>query len=104
MLQDNPETVCRLIEVAPSYHVREPSSIPEEGGNSVNDRSQQMLADHKDNTGYEELASAVNQLDPDQLREVVAQRWLGRGDYGRRGRRRETGEGAMVARDGPVPD
>ena len=81
MLQVNPETVCRLIELAQSYHVREATGIPEEGSNSVDDWSQQMLADHKDNTSYEEFAAAIKELDPDQQQEVVALLWLGRGDY-----------------------
>lgn len=81
MLQVNPETVCRLIELAQSYHVRESTSIPDEGSNSVDDWSQQMLADHKDNTSYDEFAAAIDELDADQQQEVVALLWLGRGDY-----------------------
>lgn len=45
MLQVNPEIVCRLIELAQSFHVREQTSIPDEGSNAADDWSQQMLAD-----------------------------------------------------------
>ncbi len=81
MLQVNPEIVCRLIELAQSYHVKEQTGIPEEGSNAVDDWSQQMLADHKDNTSYDEFASIVNEIDEDQQQEVVALLWVGRGDY-----------------------
>lgn len=81
MLNVNPDTVCRLIELAQAYHVRESVSIPEEGNNAADDWSQQMLADHKDNTSYEEFESIIKDLDADLQQEVVALLWLGRGDY-----------------------
>lgn len=81
MLQVNPETVCRLIELAQSYHVKEQTAFPEDGGNAVDDWSQQMLADHKDSSGYDEFASIINDIDEDQQQEVVALLWVGRGDY-----------------------
>lgn len=81
MLQVNPETVCRLIELAQSFHVREQAGMPEEGGNAADDWSQQMLADQGDNTSYQEFESIVKDLEPDQQQEVVALLWLGRGDY-----------------------
>ncbi|SFR47145.1 Protein of unknown function [Marinobacter daqiaonensis] len=81
MLQVNPDTVCRLIELAQSFHVREPASIPEEGSNAADDWTQQMLADHADNTSYDEFKSIIKDLDADHQQEVVALLWLGRGDY-----------------------
>ncbi len=81
MLDVNPDTVCRLIELAQSFHVREAVSIPDEGSNSPDDWTQTMLADHKDNTSYDEFETIVKDLEPDQQHEVVALLWLGRGDY-----------------------
>lgn len=82
MLQVNPETVCRLIELAQSVHVREQGGTPEEGGNAIDDDwTQAMLADNGDNTSYQEFETIVKDLDPDQQHEVVALLWLGRGDY-----------------------
>ncbi len=81
MLNVNPDTVCRLIELAQAYHVREPASAPEPSDNALDDPSQHMLADHKDNTSYAEFETIVRDLEPDQQREVVALLWLGRGDY-----------------------
>ena|SRR5690554_483372 len=81
MLDVNPDVVCRLIELAQSFHVREAVSIPDEGGNATDDWSQAMLADHEDNTSYVEFESIVKDLDPDHQQQVVALLWLGRGDY-----------------------
>lgn len=81
MLQVNPEVVCRLIELAQSYHVKEQNSMPEDGSNAVDDWSQQMLADHEDSSSYNEFASIINEIDEDQQQEVVALLWVGRGDY-----------------------
>lgn len=81
MLNVNPETVCRLIELAQAYHVREPAAMPDDGGNAVDDWSQQMLSDDADNSSYDEFETVVKDLEPDQQQEVVALLWLGRGDY-----------------------
>lgn len=81
MLQVNPDTVCRLIELAQSFHAREPVSIPDEGSNSVDDWSQSMLSDHQDNSSYAEFESIIKDLDPDHQYEIVALLWIGRGDY-----------------------
>ena len=81
MLNVNPDTVCRLIELAQAYHVREPAAFPDEGGNPVDDWSQEMLSDHDDNTSDDEFETTLADLDPAQQQEVVALLWLGRGDY-----------------------
>lgn len=81
MLNVNPDTVCRLIELARAYHVREPAAFPEEGGNPVDDWSQEMLADHADNTSGDEFETTLSDLDPALQHEIVALLWLGRGDY-----------------------
>ena len=81
MLHVNPEIVCRLIELAQSFHAREQAGLPEEGGNAGDDWTQEMLADHGDNTSFQEFETIVKDLEPDQQQEVVALLWLGRGDY-----------------------
>ena len=81
MLQVNPDTVCRLIELAQSFHAREPAAMPDEASNAVDDWTQSMLSDHQDNASYAEFASVVRDLDPDHQQELVALLWIGRGDY-----------------------
>lgn len=81
MLNVNPDTVCRLIELAHAFHAREPAAFPDDGSNPVDDWTQPMLADGEDNTSADEFSSALADLEPDQQQEVVALLWLGRGDY-----------------------
>lgn len=81
MLQTNPETICRLVELARSVHVREPAAIPEESNSPADDWGRQTLADQPDNPAADEFRSIVADLEPDQQQEVVALQWLGRDDY-----------------------
>ncbi|WP_404364204.1 DUF3775 domain-containing protein [Marinobacter sp.] len=81
MLQVNPETVCRLVELAQSFHVQEQISIPDQPNSPAEDWSRQMLADHADNTSVQEFRTVVEDLEPDQQQEVMALMWLGRGDF-----------------------
>lgn len=81
MLLINTEVVCRLIELAQSFHARELSGMTDESSNAADDWTQSMLADHKDNTSYTEFAAVVNDLDAERQQELVALLWIGRGDY-----------------------
>ncbi|WP_166254662.1 DUF3775 domain-containing protein [Marinobacter salicampi] len=81
MLQTNPETICRLIELAESYHVQEPATDLDSPDDPTEDWAQEMLVDTGDNSGLEEFKTVVEDLEPDQQQEVIALLWLGRGDY-----------------------
>ncbi len=81
MLQTNPETICRLVELARSVHVREPATIPETPNSPADDWGRQMLADQPDNASAAEFKTIIEDLEPDQQQEVVALHWLGREDY-----------------------
>ena len=81
MLHVNPDIVCKLIDLARSYHVRELTGNTDEGSNPVDDWSQQMLAEQPANATYDEFASIIEDLDPDQQYEIVGLLWVGRGDY-----------------------
>jgi hypothetical protein len=81
MLEVNPETVCRLIELAQSYHVQEQVSLPEQPNSPSDDWAQQMLASHADNSSAAEFRTIIDDLEPDQQQVVVALMWLGRDDF-----------------------
>jgi hypothetical protein len=82
MLKNNPETVCRLIELAKTAQGREAAVIPDDTNSPAEDWGRQMLADDTaNNTIVQEFRSIVGNLDPDQQQELVALLWLGRGDY-----------------------
>lgn len=81
MLDVNPETVCRLIELARIFHAQEDVVIPEEPEEPDPDYPVQILASHAGDSTLEEFRSIVADLEPDQQQQVVALLWVGRGDF-----------------------
>jgi len=81
MLDVNPDTVCRLVEVARAFHAQEQVTIPEEPGEPDDDWSTQILTGHSGDATLEEFRGIMADLEPDQQQQVVALLWLGRGDF-----------------------
>ena len=82
MLDVNPDTVCRLIDLAREFHAQEAVVIPEEPGSPADDWPGNMLAAHADDATLDEFRSIIDDLEPDQQQQVVGLLWIGRGDYG----------------------
>ncbi|HEX7037268.1 MAG TPA: DUF3775 domain-containing protein [Pseudomonadales bacterium] len=82
MLDVNPDTVCRLIDLAREFHAQEAVVIPEEPGSPADDWTGNVLAAHADDATLEEFRSIIADLEPDQQQQVVALLWIGRGDFG----------------------
>lgn len=81
MLDVNPDTVCRLIELAREFHAQEAVVIPDEPEGPGDDWSVQILAAHSGDATLQEFSSIIDDLEPDQQQQVVALMWLGREDY-----------------------
>lgn len=81
MLDVNPDTVCRLIELARVFHAQEEVVIPEEPEVPDGDYPAQILASHAGDNTLTEFRNIITDLEPDQQQQVVALLWLGRGDY-----------------------
>ena len=81
MLDVNPDTVCRLAELARVFHAQEEVVIPEEPDNPSGDWPAQILASHAGDSILEEFRNIVTDLEPDQQQQIVALLWLGRGDF-----------------------
>jgi len=81
MLEINPETVCFIIGKAKEFHAKEAVVIPDEPLSPSEDWARQVLADHQDDPVYQEVAAAIEDLEPDQHATLVVLMWLGRGDY-----------------------
>lgn len=81
MLAVNPETVCRLIQLARAFHAQEQVVIPTDTGDASEDWHVQMLASHAGDSTLDEFRSVITDLEPDQQQQVVALLWLGRSDY-----------------------
>jgi hypothetical protein len=83
MINLNPETVCRVIQLAHEFHAKEEVVIPELPGSPTEDWALQVLADHAEDPTYQELTILLSDLEPDQRAQLLALMWLGRGDYER---------------------
>lgn len=82
MFELNPQIVCFIIDKAREFHVKEAVSIPETPMSPADDWARQVLADHLDDSTYQELRNTIDQLEPDQQVQLVALMWTGRGDFG----------------------
>ncbi len=78
----NRETVEFLIEKAHEFHTRDDVIFDEEPSLASEDWSRQVVEDFGGDPYYQELRSAIDDLEPDQQVSLVALMWLGRGDFG----------------------
>lgn len=84
MLDLNPSIVCTIILKARAFHAKEAVVIPEVPSNPTDDWALQVLADHEDDLTFQELQTAIQDLEPDQQANLVALMWVGRGDFAAR--------------------
>jgi hypothetical protein len=76
------ETVCFVIVKAREFDVKVAPDELDEGSNPTDDNMQRILEDYADDPTYEELRSFLAAQSDDDLKELVALTWIGRGDYG----------------------
>jgi hypothetical protein len=76
------ETVCFIIVKAREFDVKVAPDELDEGSNPTDDNMQRILEDYADDPTYEELRSFLAAQSDDDLKELVALTWIGRGDYG----------------------
>ena len=81
-LRISTEKVCFVVVEGRELDVK---VAPEElgrGSSPTDDQMVQVLEDHADDPTFEELRSFLEALNDDELEDLVALTWLGRGDYG----------------------
>lgn len=83
MINISAATVCRLVELARTFQAQESVSLPHDRADADEDWPMQVLASHANDPTLAEFRSIVDDLEPDQRRELVALMWLGRGDFTR---------------------
>ena len=81
MLDLNSETICFIIARAREFHAKEAVMIPDEPGGMDGDWAREVLEDHLSDMTFQEVKSAIEDLEPDQQISLVALMWLGRGDF-----------------------
>ncbi|TVP83820.1 MAG: DUF3775 domain-containing protein [Thioalkalivibrio sp.] len=82
MLKINLDTVLWVVHLTREFHAKEEVVFPDYSmdGND-DDWAMQMLADHGNDLTLQELRSGVQGLDRELQVELLALKWLGRGDY-----------------------
>ena len=81
MLHISLDFICFLMLKAREFQAKEPVVIPETPNSPSDNWALQILADHAEDLSFQEVQSAVLDLDPEQQAELIALMWLGRGDY-----------------------
>ena len=77
----DPETVCFLIVKAREFDVKVEPDDPDSGSNPSDDGDIDVLEDRRDDPTYAEIMGTLEALNEDELSELVAMTWIGRGDF-----------------------
>ena len=75
------EKLAYIIEKAREFDVEVAPVNEHAGANLADEDMSDILEDTRSNPSYEELVGAIESLNDDELEELVALTWLGRGDY-----------------------
>jgi len=76
------DSVCRIVMRAREFDVKEGVTDEDEGSNPTDDRFIDVLEANKDDPVFQELRTAIRDLNVDDQCDLVALTWVGRGDYG----------------------
>jgi hypothetical protein len=76
------DKVCYVIVKARELDVKVAPEELGDGSNATDDAMQRILEDYADDPTYEELRSFLASQSDDELKELLALVWIGRGDYG----------------------
>jgi hypothetical protein len=80
-LRISPEKVCFVVVKGRELDVKvEPEEL-DEGSNPTDDQMTAILEDYADDPTFEELKSFLESLNDDEVEDLLALTWLGRGDY-----------------------
>ena len=80
MLGISPEKVCFIIVKTREFDVKVEPVIPDPGSNPSDDGELSVLSDYDDDPVYEELTSLMGALSEEEMSNLLALLWLGRGD------------------------
>jgi hypothetical protein len=89
------DKLCYIIIKAREFDVKVDPVEEKIGSNAVDDGERQVLEDFADDPTLAELREAIEDLNEDEVVELIALAWVGRGDFGRA----EWREAVALARD-----
>ncbi len=76
------ETVCFIIAKAREFDVKVDPPEPDPEGDRVATDEDETLEDHRDDPTEAELREAIDDLNDEEIVELIALTWVGRGDFG----------------------
>jgi len=76
-----PEAAFFILLKAREFDEKVEPTDPDSGSNPSDDQAVDVLEDTRDDSVSEELASAISDLNDDELRDLIALIWIGRGDF-----------------------
>jgi hypothetical protein len=79
-LSISPEKVCYIIAKAREFDAKVEPVEPDPGSNPTDDGEREILEDHADDPTLVELSAAIEDLNDDEIVDLIALAWLGRGD------------------------
>jgi len=77
------EKVCYIIVKAREFDAKVDPVEPDLGSNAIDDGEREVLEDYADDPTLAELSSAIAGLNEDEVVDLIALAWLGRGDFDR---------------------
>ena len=80
-LRISPEKVCFVVVKARELDVKVAPEWMDDGSNPSDDQMAQILEDYADDPTFEELKSYLEAMNDEELEDLLALTWLGRGDY-----------------------
>lgn len=80
MLRISPEKVCYLIVKLREFDAKEAPEGDYDGSNATDDGMMSVLEDNEDDAVYEELETFLGGLNVDEMEDVLALTYVGRGD------------------------
>ncbi|MGH6926311.1 MAG: DUF3775 domain-containing protein [Propylenella sp.] len=79
----SPEKVCYIIVKAREFDVKVEPVEPDPGSNPSDDAEREVLEDHAGDPTQQELEEAIADLNDDEVVDLIAIAWVGRGDFDR---------------------
>ena len=77
------EKVCYIIVKAREFDAKVEPVEPDPGSNPVDTDEREILEDYADDPTQAELRAAIDTLNDDEVIDLIALAWLGRGDFGK---------------------
>lgn len=77
------EKVYFIIVNARGYDVKVPPVEPDPASNALDDESREVIEDYPDDASGEVLKAAIDQLTDEEVIDLIALAWVGRGDFDR---------------------